>query len=106
MLNGIRMSSNLCKTDLTQIILDIIRETAPESLKDLVSILHERLNLPEQELMTLIMKLDDEGKIQFSKELSIFPNTLIGYLSSRRAFWYWVTLIVGIMVNAIIFLDA
>jgi hypothetical protein len=87
------LNSNSQAPDFTQIILSIIKERKPESVKQLTRILRENYGLPEDEVIKSVMKLQAEGLIKLRNQ-TLRAQSLVDYLKTAGALWYWLTIAV------------
>lgn len=95
--------SNISKEKkLAQTLIQIIKEKKPQNVKQLTNLIKEKLPIPEQEILELILKLQDEGKIRLAKPLPASPK-LATYLKTEHALWYWVTIAIVIAAFIVVF---
>jgi len=73
-------------------ILRIITEKNPETIKQLVELVRQEIDFPEKEILKHTLSLQSEGKITLKKMPDAATN-FSSYILSRRAYWYWATLI-------------
>lgn len=91
------------KTDeLISIIVKTIKEEKPQSVKELVAFLGSRLNMKEEEILKVILKLQAEGVIKLENQVYRSLN-LAGYLKTVEAIWYWWTIAITIVTAVMIF---
>lgn len=84
-----------------EIILATIEERKPQSLEQLTQMLRESYGLAEAEVVNCVMKLQTEGAIRLgTKPLRSISFT--GYLRTRYAFWYWLTIAAGVLTALIL----
>jgi hypothetical protein len=95
--------NKLSKTQqIEQRILQVIKEKKPENVKELLTFLQGELQISENELLKVIMKLQNDGKITFQKQLST-PQNFLAYLKTEKTYWYWLTITIAIITAAIVF---
>jgi putative Mn2+ efflux pump MntP len=96
--------SNSSKTsDVNQIILQIVNEKKPQTVKQLIHFVNERLHLPDIEILHIIIDLQTKGKISL-KETPLQPSTtLASYMKTTTALWYWGTIITAAVTALIVF---
>ena len=97
------MTDNSTKNERTQIIIEIIKERKPQTVKQLVSLVKERLQIPEQEIIESILRLQSEEKIDLLKQSPRAPPKLPAYLKTEQALWYWLTMAIAIATAAVVF---
>ena len=88
---AILLICNSKTNDLTRIILQVIKEKNPQSVKQLAKILKERVDLEETEITKTLLKLQDEGIIKLESQ-NPQSHSLANYLRTDAAIWYWLTI--------------
>ncbi len=96
------MRSNSKPNDLTRIILEVINEKKPQSVRQLTGMLNQNFGLAEEEIVESIMKLKAEGVIKLENQ-TIQLITFIKYLKTFEVIWYWATIATGLMTAALVF---
>lgn len=96
------MGNNSNEKELSQTIVQVISERKPQTVKQLASLVKESTHIPEQEIVDFILKLQSEGKIRLSKQLSPSMPKLATYLKAEQAYWYWVTITLAIATTAVV----
>ncbi|MGB9694180.1 MAG: DUF1616 domain-containing protein [Fervidobacterium sp.] len=97
------MSDKPEKNELAHSITRIIEEKKPQTVKQLVILVKEKLQISEQETLEYILKLQSEGKISFTKKPSQPPPKLAAYLKTEQTLWYWVTIAISVVTVATVF---
>lgn len=94
----------LSKTEqIEQRILQVIKEKKPENVKELLTFLQDELQISENELLKVMMKLQNDGKVTFQKQLPA-PQNFLAHLKTERAYWYWLTITTAITTTIIVFM--
>ena len=97
------MTDNTVENKLYQTIVQVIKEDKPQTVKQLVSLVKEKLQIPEQEILETILRLQSDGKISLAKQQPpVLPN-LVAYLKTEQALWYWLTMAIAIATAAVVF---
>jgi uncharacterized membrane protein len=96
------LSSNSQANEITETILKVIHEKKPQSMKQLMTILKESLDLEEKEIVESVLKLQAEGIIKLENE-AVKSQSLATYMKTREANWYWVTIAAGAISAALVF---
>jgi len=91
------------KTELVNSITRIIEEKKPQTVKQLVILVKEKLQISEQEALEYILKLQTEGKISFTKKPTQPSPKLVAYLKTEQTLWYWVTIAISVVTVATVF---
>ena len=96
------LNGNSKTDDLTWIILEVINEKKPQSIKQFVNMLKKDLELTEGDVIKLILKLEAKGALKF-KNTPLKSQSLIIYLKTGEAVWYWLTIIIGVITSILVF---
>jgi len=97
------LTDNTVENKLYQTIVQVIKEDKPQTVKQLVSLVKEKLQIPEQEILETILRLQSDGKISLAKQQPpVLPN-LVAYLKTEQALWYWLTMAIAIATAAVVF---
>jgi hypothetical protein len=81
-------------------ILRVTKAEEPETVRDLIILVKNRLGLPEKQIIDHILGLQDSGRLSL-EDANTSPDK--PYLSSSRATWYWATMAVGLATVASVF---
>jgi hypothetical protein len=76
---------------LHQAIIKIIKEDKPETVEQLISLAEKSVQIPKQEILESILKMQSDGEISFGKPQKPVTN-LAAYLKTEQTLWYWATL--------------
>ena len=80
------MSQNKVTEESTRIILQTLIEEKPSTVEELTRLVSRKLRLSQEEVMSAISILSDEGKVSLSTDR---VTTFSDYLRSGRSAWYW-----------------
>ena len=97
------MSSNSLVDELTLTIISIINERKPQNVRQLVTLVKEKLPLPEEKILDAVSKLQSQGKIKLDNSLLQPSPKLATYIKTGQALWYWATIAIATMTVAIVF---
>ena len=98
-----KILSDTSKADeLTQMILKVISEQTPQSVKQLTTILKEDLGLTEEKILESVLILLAEKKIKLGGNFLEFLN-FKSYLMTGGSIWFWVILAVEVMTVFMVF---
>lgn len=81
----------------------MVKEKQPESIRQLVDLLHEKSQRSEQEILNRISYLQEKGKIHLLQP-ALPPKSLTNYLRSNYAYWYWTTIILTLATTLVVFI--
>jgi hypothetical protein len=85
------LSKDSGEPQLTETILNIVKEKKPDTVKQLTSLVKEKLAIDERKIIDRVLKLQSEGKIKLSKQSVTVPPEFSVYLVTGQALWYWIT---------------
>jgi hypothetical protein len=88
---------------ITETIIQVIKEKNPQTVEQLTTLVKERTNIPEKEILEHIIKLQNAGKIRLKKQIPSTPMKLGAYLKTEQAIWYWATIATAIATVAAVF---
>jgi hypothetical protein len=88
----------------TQIILDIVKKRRPETTQQLIKLVQEKTALSSEEITQLLIQLENEDRLHFTKKETLLPPTPQAYVLSKKAAWYWVTIALAILTTLTVFI--
>jgi uncharacterized membrane protein len=88
-------------SDLTEKILFLLKDSKPQSVRELSDMLQQKYNLTENEILVLILKLQAEGLMDL-KNLKV-ENNFREYLVGTETIWYWITIGMGVFATFLFF---
>jgi len=88
---------------MDQYILDVVRESSPETVKDLVKLVQLKHPVPEKDILERVIHLQNEGKIALQNHQALGTPPLRSYIFSTRANWYWTIIAVAAATAALVF---
>ena len=94
------LNKNLKANELTRIILEVINEKQPQSIKHLTKIIKEDFDLTEEEIIESVLKLQAQGAIIFENQTLPIRN-LKTYLKTGEAIWYLLTIVTVIIATLV-----
>ncbi|MGB9693949.1 MAG: DUF1616 domain-containing protein [Fervidobacterium sp.] len=97
------MSKKFNKNELCQTIIKIVDERKPQTVKELIVLVKEQLQIPDQEIVDSILQLQSEGKISLVKRPQAVPQNLLAYLKTEQTRWYWATVVTAIVTATVVF---
>jgi len=87
------LRKNLSKDKIDQHIIQIVEEAKPKNVEQLIRLVKEKFPLPEQEIISRILYLQEKEKIHLKPHQTLTPQKLTTYLHSSQASWYWTIII-------------
>ena len=95
--------SSSSKTDnLSETILKAVEEKKPQSVKQLLDMLRESLDLEEEVILDCVLNLQAEGVINLEKQ-ALQSRSLLTHLKTGETLWYWLTITAGAITAALVF---
>ena len=86
-----------------QKIVKIIKEKTPQSIEELIAFSKEELQIPEQEILEIILRMQSEGRISLKKQYTS-PSSLVAYLRTEQSYWYWMTMFTATVTAIVVFM--
>lgn len=87
------MSKSSAEDEVDQHIIRTIEEDKPETVSQLVTLVKQKCELPDEQILRRIQRLQEKERIRLEPPQALLTQTLPAYSSSSRAVWYWVTLV-------------
>ncbi len=72
-------------------IEELVKTQNPQTTTELIQLTKEKTGLTEQEITTLILELENEDKLKFTKPTQPAATRLKTYTKTKDATWYWIT---------------
>lgn len=95
------MKTDNPEEELDQGIIQIVAETKPQDVQQLIKLTQIKYPLPEKQILNRILALQDKGKIQLKTSTPAPNEKLADYLRSGQATWYWITLVLTVASIAV-----
>lgn len=87
------MTTQTIEQALAITILQAVQEQKPETTNQLIRLVRDKLpDTTKQQILDAIAKLQEQGKLQLTKQATYTPTSLSAYLKTSKATWYWITL--------------
>jgi len=97
------VKTKLENSNADQKIIQIIKEKKPQNVEELIIFATEELQIPEQDLLKIILKMQRDGKISFKKQPHP-TQSIITYLKTEQTYWYWITIFIAITTTITVFI--
>jgi uncharacterized membrane protein len=75
-----------------QIIMEIIKTEQPQTTQELIKLTQQKTSLNQKDIEKLIIQLENENKLKFTKKQTTIPTAVAKYTLSTNASWYWITI--------------
>jgi len=92
-------------SSVNRFILQTVRKEHPETVEQLVELVHEKYSIPQKEIMEHILDLQSQGKLKLKK----YPEPILSaskYLFSKRAQWFWIVMFLTFATISVTFFIA
>jgi hypothetical protein len=89
---------------IREFIVEIVNTKKPETTNALVKLVQQKYPMTIEEIKEILMQLEEENKIHFTKKTSPAPSTLSAYMFSHNSIWFWITAAIAISTAAAVFL--
>lgn len=91
-------------SSVTLFILQTVKKEHPETVEQLIELVHEKYSIPKNKIMEHILDLQSEGKLKLSARE--YPEPILSaskYFFSKQARWYWIVVILTFATISAIF---
>ncbi len=88
--------------EIHEFMVKIANIKKPETTKDLIKQVQEKYALQDKEITAILLQLETENKIHFTKKILIEPTTN-AQLFSREPLWFWLSITIAIATAASVF---
>ena len=89
------------RMQVKQLVTATIDSDKPETVNQLIALLRQKINLPEEELTNIILEMNNDDQIDFSPRETPKPASTRNYIFSGKALWYWAILSVALAGAAV-----
>lgn len=97
------MNNGSTDGELTKTIIHIMYDKKPQTVRQLINLTKVNVPQSEEDILTAILKLQDEGKIRFDNHSLSVSVKLSTYLKTSQALWYWTTVALSITTIVLVF---
>jgi 2-oxo-4-hydroxy-4-carboxy--5-ureidoimidazoline (OHCU) decarboxylase len=66
--------SQATKDQIKNLIIQTVKKEKPETAKQLISLIQQTQDLPEKEITKLLIELENENKLHFTKKETLYPR--------------------------------
>ena len=88
---------------LKEYIIQTVKKQKPETAKELTKLIQQTQQLSEEELTKLLIELENEDKLRFTKQEPPTPASARAYIFSQKATGYWTTIALAIATTITVF---
>lgn len=100
------MSKNLsqvAKDQIKDLIIQTFKKEKPETAKQLIALMQQQHAITPEQTTTLLIELENEDLLHFTKEESVKPSSTRIYIFSKQATWYWTTILLASVTAIAVF---
>ena len=83
-------------SSLEKVILDILDTQQPDTVKELVTLVQEQVDVTLEDIQKEVKRLHQKGLVSL-EEPKQNKQTLIEYLSPQTSKWFWITIAVSVL---------
>jgi hypothetical protein len=87
--------SQVTKGQLKNLIIQTVKKEKPQTAKQLIALMQERHGIPPEKTTGLIIELENEDRLHFTRQEQAKPSSAREYIFSKYATWYWTTLLLA-----------
>ncbi len=96
------------RCQVKKFMLSVIEAQRPENVRQIISVVQQTYTLPEDQITPILIELENEGKLHFTKKGHTNASTqkpipFKTYVLSNRAAWFWFTIILAIITTLAVF---
>jgi hypothetical protein len=97
------LNNNPSVDELALTIIKIVNEGKPQTVKQLVTLVEEKLSLSEEKILDAILELQSQGKIRLNNPSQPASPKAETYMRTGKALWYWVTIAIAALTVVTVF---
>lgn len=98
------MNSKERKASINErLVLQVVKSKHPQTVEQLVELVHKEHRLPKKEIMKHIIELQNQGKLTFTEYKNSVHLSPGSYLSSSHSYWYWAIITLSIITAVSVF---
>lgn len=90
-------------SQLKELMLEVIKKQKPENTKQLINLMQERHGILPEKTNNLLIELENEDRVHFTKEESSTYSSAKTYVLSKKTLWYWATVVLVVATTITIF---
>jgi hypothetical protein len=97
------ITQNQTKPQLKKTILETVKKEKPQNTQQLIHFMQQRYGIQPEETAKLLIELENENLMEFTKPQPSTPTSLRAYLNSRSAAWFWITITLATATTITVF---
>jgi uncharacterized membrane protein len=97
------MSNQQNRSQIKEYIIDVVKNSKPATLKELIQLIQQKYALSQEEITNLIFQLEKENIVNFTKSSEIQLGIKKTYIISKGILWFWLTLALSILTVVAVF---
>jgi len=91
------------REQLEEYIIQTVKRQRPETAEELIKLVQQTRQLPEEEITELLIQLENEDRIRFTEKEARTPASPREYAFSSKAAWYWTTIALALATTITVF---
>lgn len=84
---------------LNEHIIQIVKNKNPKTVRQLVELVRQQHQLPQEDILDHILNLQNQGKLTFKEGTVPPPSSPRNYLLSSDSYWYWITITLAVITT-------
>lgn len=100
------MTKNLTqarKDQIKDLMIQTVKKDKPETANQLIALMRERHYIPPEQTTSLIIELENEDLLHFTRQEPSTPASAKEYIFSKQAAWYWTTIMFAAVTAIAVF---
>jgi hypothetical protein len=95
--------NHVTRDKIKDLILETVKNQKPETAKQLIAVMQERHAIPPEQTTSLLIELEKEDHLLFTKQESPKLESVREYFFSTKTAWYWTTIALAIVSAIAVF---
>jgi uncharacterized membrane protein len=90
-------------SEIREFIVEIVNTEKPETATAVIRLVQQKYPVTDEEIKEILLQLEAEDRIHFTKKTAPTPSSLSAYMFSRNSIWFWITIAVAIATALAVF---
>jgi hypothetical protein len=91
------------KVQIKEILLEKVKKEKPQTTTELINLIQEETGLTKNEITKLLIALENEDKLCFTKRQTSLPSTAKEIIFFKQTAWYWITIAIALATTISVF---
>ena len=98
-----KILSPTTKDQIKDLIIQTVKKEKPETAKQLTSLIQQTQGLQEIEITELLVELENENRLKFTKKQQTPSTNIKNYAHSKNATWFWIIVTIATLTTIAVF---